>query len=97
MNQERLMKVLLSPHLSEKATIEKGRSGCVFCVASDATKSEVKQAVELLFKMVQVESVNIMNVTTKPRRFGRIQGRTKAWKKAYVRFKSGQTIDFNPA
>lgn len=94
MNQERLLKTILSPHLSEKATIaaEKRRE-YVFEIASDATKPEVKQAIEELFK-TQVSAVRIVNVKTKPKRFGGMLGRSKAWKKAYVTLKEGQEINF---
>lgn len=93
-SEERLLKVLLSPHMSEKASIaaEKRRQ-YVFEVASDATKPEVKAAVEKLFT-TQVESVSIVNVKSKPRRFGQIKGHTKTWKKAYVTLKAGQEINF---
>ena len=94
MNQERLLQIILAPHMSEKAAIgaEKRRE-YVFEVASDATKPEVKTAIEHLFKTL-VQSVRIMNVKTKPRRFGQITGRSKAWKKAYVKLQPGQEISF---
>lgn len=97
MNQERLMKVILSPHLSEKAAIAKEKQNeYVFQVTKDATKSEVKQAIELLFK-TKVQRVSIVNVKSKPKRFGQIQGRSKAWKKAYVKLEEGQAIEFATA
>ena len=65
----------------------------IFKVASDATKPEIKAAVELLFK-VQVESVQVANVKGKEKRFGRFIGRRKNWKKAYVSLKPGQEINF---
>jgi large subunit ribosomal protein L23 len=94
MNQERLLKIILGPHMSEKAAIaaEKRRE-YVFEVISDATKPEIKSAVELLFK-TQVEAVRVVNVKTKPRRFGKVEGRSKAWKKAYVKLQAGQEISF---
>jgi large subunit ribosomal protein L23 len=94
MNQERLLQILLSPHMSEKASIaaEKRRE-YVFEVASNATKSEIKGAVENLFQ-TKVEAVRVMNVKTKPRRFGKVQGRSKAWKKAYVTLQAGQEINY---
>lgn len=94
MNEERLLQIILGPHMSEKAAIgaEKRRE-YVFEVACDATKPEVKSAIELLFKTI-VESVRILNVKTKPRRFGKITGRSKAWKKAYVKLQPGQEISF---
>ena len=93
MNEERLLKIILSPHLSEKATLAtQNRGEYVFEVCSTATKPEVKNAVEALFK-TKVSLVRIVNVKTKPKRFGSIQGRSKAWKKAYVTLQSGQSID----
>jgi large subunit ribosomal protein L23 len=94
MSEERLLKILLSPHMSEKASIaaEKRRE-YVFEVVSDATKPEVKGAVELLFK-TQVQAVRVVNVKPKPKRFGQVQGKSKSWKKAYVTLKPGQEINF---
>lgn len=94
MNQERLMQVLLAPQISEKATfIAEKNEQVVFRVASDATKLEIKAAVELLFK-VEVESVQTANVKGKVKRFRGAVGRRKGWKKAYVCLKSGQEINF---
>ena len=94
MNQERLMQVLLAPQISEKATyIAEKNEQVVFRVATDATKPEVKAAVELLFK-VEVETVRIANVKGKTKRFGRSMGKRKGWKKAYVSLKAGQEINF---
>ena len=96
MTQQRLMQVLLAPQISEKATYVADKCGqVIFRVVSDATKPEVKQAVELLFE-VEVESVQIANVKGKKKRFGRNrnQGARKNWKKAYVNLKSGQEINF---
>ncbi|AUL99127.1 MAG TPA: 50S ribosomal protein L23 [Pseudothauera hydrothermalis] len=93
-SQERLLQVLLAPQISEKATFVADKNEqVVFKVASDATKPEVKAAVELLFK-VQVESVQIANVKGKVKRFGRMLGRRKDWKKAFVCLKPGQEINF---
>jgi large subunit ribosomal protein L23 len=93
-NQERLLKVLLAPQISEKATYVADKFGqFVFKVASDATKPEVKAAVETLFK-VNVKSVQVLNVKSKVKRTGRIVGRRKGWKKAFVRLESGQEINF---
>jgi large subunit ribosomal protein L23 len=92
--QERLLQVLLAPQISEKAThIADKNEQVVFRVASDATKPEVKAAVELLFK-VEVESVQVANVKGKIKRFGRNMGRRKDWKKAFVCLKPGQEINF---
>ena len=94
MNQQRLLQVLLAPQISEKATFVADKNEqVIFRVAPDATKPEVKAAVELLFK-VQVESVQISNVKGKQKRFGRNMGARKNWKKAYVCLKPGQEINF---
>jgi large subunit ribosomal protein L23 len=94
MNQQRLMQVLLAPQISEKATyVADKHEQVIFRVVPDATKPEVKAAVELLFK-VEVESVQIANVKGKHKRFGRSMGARKNWKKAYVSLKSGQEINF---
>lgn len=93
-SQERLMQVLLAPQISEKATfIADKNEQVVFKVDSTATKPEVKAAVQLLFK-VDVESVQIANVKGKVKRFGKITGRRKGWKKAFVCLKPGQEINF---
>ena len=94
MNQERLMQVLLAPQISEKATyVADKNEQVIFRVASDATKPEIKAAVELLFK-VQVETVQIANVKGKVKRFKGSVGRRKGWKKAFVSLKQGQEINF---
>lgn len=94
MNQERLMQVLLAPQISEKATFVADKyEQVIFRVVSDATKPEVKGAVELLFK-VTVKSVQIANVKGKHKKFGRSMGRRKSWKKAYVCLNAGQEIHF---
>lgn len=94
MNHQRLMQVLLAPQISEKATyVADKNEQVIFRVAPDATKPEVKAAVELLFK-VSVESVQIANVKGKQKRFGRYMGSRKNWKKAYVCLKPGQEINF---
>jgi len=91
---ERLYKVILSPHISEKATVvgEK-HNQVVFKVVPDATKPEIKNAVEMLFD-VKVDSVRVVNSKPKKRSHGRISGKTKAWRKAYVSLKEGFDIDF---
>jgi len=94
MNQERLMKVLLSPVVSEKAAIAADQSRqYAFKVTPDATKPEIAKAVELLFE-VQVEAVRVVNVKGKRKRTGQVQGKRKDVRKAYVRLKEGQEIDF---
>ena len=93
-SQERLMKVLLAPQISEKATyVADKNEQVVFIVAPDATKPEVKAAVELLFK-VQVESVQMLNRPGKVKRFGRSMGRRSDSRRAYVSLKPGQEINF---
>jgi large subunit ribosomal protein L23 len=95
MNQERLLKVLLGPHISEKSTqVAEQHRQIIFKVLRDATKQEIKSAVELLFDGVQVNAVRVLNVRGKVRRFGQIIGRRKAWKKAYVSLKEGSDIQF---
>jgi large subunit ribosomal protein L23 len=91
---ERLMNVVLAPVVSEKSTrvADKNRQ-YVFRVADDASKPEVKAAVELLFK-TKVRSVTVSNVKGKTKRFGRFTGRRRNWKKAYVRLAAGQEINF---
>ena len=94
MNPQRLMQVLLAPQVSEKATyVADKHEQVIFRVAPDATKPEVKAAVEMLFK-VDVDSVQIANVKGKQKKFGRFMGKRKNWKKAYVCLKSGQEINF---
>ena len=91
---QRLMQVLLAPVVSEKSTfVGEKVNQYVFRVASDATKPEVKAAVELMFK-TQVKSVSIVNVRGKEKRFGRFMGRRNNWKKAYVALAQGQEINF---
>ena len=94
MNQQRLMHVLLAPQISEKATyVADKHDQVIFRVCSDATKPEIKAAVELLFK-VEVEGVQVANVKGKVKRFKGATGRRKGWKKAYVSLKAGQEINF---
>jgi large subunit ribosomal protein L23 len=91
---ERLLTLLLAQTVSEKATqIADQHSQVVFRVMQDATKPEVKAAVELLFK-VDVAAVRIANVKGKAKRFGAYSGRRRHWKKAYVSLKPGQEINF---
>ena len=93
-SEERLLTLLLAPTVSEKATfIADKHEQVVFRVSPDATKPEVKAAVELMFK-VEVESVQIANVKGKVKRFGKFNGRRRSWKKAYVSLKPGQEINF---
>ena len=91
MNAERLYTVLRGPHVSEKAAM--GESQVVFKVAVDATKLEVKKAVEKLFK-VKVAAVQTVNVKGKVKRNRYGSSAKPSWKKAYVRLAQGQEIDF---
>ena len=93
-NQERLMQVLVAPQISEKATyIADKNEQVIFVVAPDATKPEIKAAVELLFK-VQVESVQVSNLKGKEKRHGRYVGRRNDVRKDYVSLKPGQDFNF---
>jgi large subunit ribosomal protein L23 len=94
---DRLMNVVLAPVVSEKSTFvaDKNRQ-YVFRVADKATKPEIKAAIVLMFKS-KVEGVTVLNVRGKERRFGRLAGRRRNWKKAYVRLAAGQEINFAAA
>jgi len=93
MNAE-LYQVILAPHVSEKSTrVAEKNSQIVFRVRRDASKPVIKQAVEKMFN-VQVESVTVTNVKGKEKKFGKTPGRRQDWKKAYVRLKPGQDINF---
>jgi large subunit ribosomal protein L23 len=93
-NDHRLLQVLLAPVISEKATMVADKNEqVVFEVAPSATKPEIKAAVEMLFK-VEVDSVQVLNVKGKAKRFGRFMGRRKDVRKAYVCLKPGQEINF---
>ena len=93
-SEERLLNILRAPQISEKATfVAEKNEQVIFRVASDATKPEVKAAVEMLFK-VNVESVQIAVVKGKQKRFGKFSGRRSDWKKAYVCLAPGQEINF---
>ncbi|MBE1286876.1 50S ribosomal protein L23 [Alteromonas sp. LMIT006] len=94
MNEERLLKVLLAPHISEKSTMAaEGNNTVVFKVATDANKAEIKAAVEKLFE-VEVNSVRTVNQKGKTKRTGMRFGKRNDFKKAYVVLKEGQDIDF---
>jgi len=94
MNQERLFTVLVEPHFTEKVSgLGDDSNQYAFKVANDATKAEIKEAVESLFK-VSVENVSTLNVKGKKKRTQRGVSRKKDWKKAYVRVSAGQDIDF---
>jgi large subunit ribosomal protein L23 len=94
-NEGRLAQVLVAPVISEKATsVGEKHNQVLFKVLRDATKPEIKAAVELLFK-VEVEAVNVVNVKGKVKRFGRSIGRRDHVKKAYVSLKAGQELNFS--
>ncbi|MCK7576935.1 MAG: 50S ribosomal protein L23 [Chromatiales bacterium] len=94
MNQERLLKILLARTSPRRANrLAEQHNQVVFKVARDATKPEIKGAVELLFN-VKVTGVTVLNVKGKRKRFGAIQGRRSDWKKAYVSLGAGHEIDF---
>jgi len=94
MNDQRLYQVLLAPHVSEKTSMDAEMVGRhTFRVALDATKLEVRQAVEKLFN-VDVKSIQIVNVKGKNKRFGQVNGKRSDWKKAIVRLAEGQDLDF---
>ena len=94
MNTQRLANIIVSPRISEKATMRADlENQHVFSVLKDATKPEVKKAVELMF-YVKVKSVRLMNVQGKLTRIGRTFGKRKDWKKAYVRLQEGFDINY---
>ncbi|MBU3736345.1 MAG: 50S ribosomal protein L23 [Methylobacterium sp.] len=94
MKQDRLLQVILAPQITEKATqVADKHQQIAFKVRTDATKPEIKAAVELVFK-VEVQGVTVANVQGKSKRAGRTMGRRKDWKKAYVSLKPGQEINF---
>ncbi len=94
MNREELMTVLIAPHVTEKSSLAmQNHNQYTFRVRRDATKVDVKKAVQLMFD-VQVRAVQIVNEPGKTRRFGGRIGRTQDSKKAYVSLAQGQTIDY---
>ena len=96
MKQERVMKVLLAPIVSEKSANAGESNQVVFRVVADATKPEIRAAVEKMFE-VEVEAVRVVNQKGKTKRFGARFGRRSDTRKAYVRLKEGQEIDFMPS
>ena len=96
MNREQLMNVLIAPHVTEKTSLAmQNHNQYTFRVRRDATKPDIKKAVELMFE-VKVAGVQVANEPGKSRRSGRAKtpGRTQDWKKAYVSLAEGQTIDY---
>ncbi|NCF52362.1 50S ribosomal protein L23 [Gammaproteobacteria bacterium] len=91
-HQERLMTVIRGPHMSEKSHLAAEKNQVVLKVRTDATKKEIRQAVELLFE-VEVDDVTVINVKGKTKRFGQKRGRRNDWKKAYVRLAEGSQIE----
>jgi large subunit ribosomal protein L23 len=92
LHQERLMTVIRGPHLSEKSHMAAEKNQVVLKVRTDATKKEVKQAVELLFE-VKVDAVQVVNVKGKTKRFQQAKGRRNDWKKAYVKLAEGSSVE----
>jgi len=93
-NREQLMSVLIAPHVTEKTSLAmQNHNQYTFRVRRDATKTDIKQAVELMFD-VKVSGVQVVNEPGKTRRFGNRAGRTQDWKKAYVSLVQGQAIDY---
>jgi len=94
MTREQLMGVLIAPHVTEKTSLAmQNHNQYTFRVRLDATKPDIKKAVELMFE-VKVAAVQVVNEPGKSRRFGKTVGRTQDWKKAYVSLAQGQTIDY---
>ena len=92
--EERLMKILLRPHISEKVSIIGDKyNQYAFKVIKCACKPEIKRAVEKMFN-VKVESVRVLNKKAENKRVGRVMGKTKAWKKAYITLAEGNEIQF---
>ncbi|PMR74236.1 50S ribosomal protein L23 [Halomonas sp. DQ26W] len=92
MNQERVFKVLLGPHVTEKAAFAAENNQYVFKVASDATKPEIKQAVQVLFGK-KVDRVQVLNVKGKTKRTAQGLGRRQGYRKAYVSLAAGETLE----
>ena len=95
-SKERLMTILLAPHISEKGSRAAEANQFVFRVRSDATKPEIKAAVELMFE-VKVGAVNVVNSEGKQKRFAQRSGKRADFKKAYIRLAPGQSIDLGSA
>ncbi len=95
MNSERMYKVILGAHISEKATVIADEANQItFKVARDATRPEIKAAIEKIYGVV-VRNVTVLNVKGKVKRTFRGEGRKPSWKKAYVRLEDGHDIDFS--
>lgn len=98
MLNERIYEIIRGPHVSEKASLlaERANKQLILEVASDATKPEIKEAVEKMFNVV-VDHVRTCHVPFKKKRVGNIQGKRKGWKKAYVTLSAGQDVQFASA
>ena len=95
MNEQKIMSILLEPKVTEKSSmIGELNNQYVFKVSKDATKPEIKKAVELMFDGAEVESVQVTNVKGKRKIFKRSPGQRANWKKAYIKLKPGFDIDF---
>ena len=94
MSVNKSLQAVLAPQVTEKATMVADKYNQIaFKVKKDATKKEVKEAIELMFK-VEVTAVNILNMNGKIKRAGRLMGKRNDWKKAYISLKAGQEINF---
>ena len=95
MSQQSTMSILLEPKVTEKSSmIGELNNQYVFKVSKNATKPEIKKAVELMFEGAEVESVQVTNVKGKRKIFKRLPGKRANWKKAYIKLKPGFDIDF---
>jgi len=92
MKQQELTKLIIAPVVSEKSTLLAEQNKYVFKVKKTANKKNIKQAVELMFS-VEVDSIHVLNVKGKTKRYGRFIGSRSDWKKAYVKLKAGHIID----
>lgn len=93
MSKERLMKVIIGPHISEKSAMAaEGGNQVILKVAVDSNKQEIKAAVELLMD-IKVASVRVLNQKGKTKKFGQRMGKRKDWKKAYINLVPGQNIE----
>jgi large subunit ribosomal protein L23 len=96
MQAERLLKIILAPQVSEKSTYVAEKNQHMFRVLQDATKPEIKAAIELIFN-VQVNAVQVANHKGKSKRFGKFNGRRRNWKTAFVCLKQGQELNLTAA
>ena len=95
MSQQSIMSILLEPKVTEKSSmIGELNNQYVFKVSKNATKPEIKKAVELMFEGAEVESVQVTNVKGKRKIFKKLPGKRANWKKAYIKLKPGFDIDF---